>query len=68
MFDEVLANLNYSKDQFENDVRDSFGASIVESCYDPLLMDFQAAKQMDETSQAEEAFIKSSLSKLRLII
>ena len=68
MFDDNISNLHRSKDNFENNVTDSFGESINEKCYEPMLTQFNMVKSFHEVSQVEENVIKGLLTSLRLII
>lgn len=68
MFDDNISNLHRSKDKFKNNVTDSFGQSIVEKCYEPMLNQFHMIKNFNEISQVEENGIKGLLTSLRLII
>ena len=68
MFDEEISNLSRSKDAFERNVADSFGKSVVEKCYGPMLNQFHMIKNYHEVSQTEESGIRSLLAALRLIL
>lgn len=68
MFKDNLEELYRNKDKFEDLVADSFGQSISEHCYDPLVVQFQTIKQAHDTSETEVNMIRTLLSTLRTML
>lgn len=68
MFDDDISAFLYSKNKFGENVADSFGQSIMEKCYEPILKQFYLIKNCHEVSLAEETGIKTLLASLRLIL
>lgn len=68
MFDDSLSKLNRCRDTFQNTVTDSFGNSIIEKCFDPMLDKFHLIKNINEESIHDENGIRMLLNTLRLIV
>lgn len=68
MISDNISMINQEKDKLEQNVRDTFGTSILQNCYEPIISDVNIINQCYESSKTEETTIKSMLSALRLIL
>lgn len=68
MLDEVRAQLNHSRNEFQNNVRDFFGQKITQDIYEPFELELAQVEQAMATAHDEQQIIKNLLSALRIIL
>lgn len=67
-FEENNSELQQSRNNFSDEVRDIFGNSICEELYDKLTNCLSTAEHMCDGADMREAVIKAMLLELRLIL
>ena len=68
MIEDVRAQLNGSRNEFENNVRDSFGEKICRDVYEPFDLQLAELEQAITAAHNEQQLIKNLLSTLRAIL
>ena len=68
MIDEIRTRLGNCKNEFENNVQDSFGQNIRQDIYEPFEAELASVDQAMEESKNEQQMIKNLLTALRTIV
>jgi hypothetical protein len=67
MFDEVLSSTGLISANFQEGVRDSFGASIITDSLDPILNELQSLRHHSEEFNLQSIGIANVLEEARAI-
>ena len=68
MFNEARFSLERSKDTFNNNVKDSFGHSIVSDVYEPVTAEIARLQICYEESELKKREIQVITAELRMIL
>ena len=68
MIEEVRTALANARANFESNVQDTFGQSVLQEVYQPFEAELAALQQSFEEAESEQQTIKNLLGTLRAII
>lgn len=68
MIEEIISALSNSRTNFESNVQDAFGKSVLQEVYQPFETELAALQQAFEEMQSEQQTIKNLLDTLRAIV
>ncbi len=68
MIEEIISALSNSRTNFESNVQDTFGKSVLQEVYQPFETELAALQRAFEEMQSEQQTIKNLLDTLMAIV
>lgn len=68
MIEEIISALSNSRTNFESNVQDTFGKSVLQEVYQPFETELAALQRAFDEMQSEQQTIKNLLDTLRAIV